>query len=216
MKLPDGFDLDLAIKYMPEDFFRPVPLQSMAAPRTDINRVAFMMALFGWQGHSHVRLGDQVGSVSCQACFRVLGLWLFKSKEVNEASEEIAGAVVDGLDVVLQHREYCPWRSAESQNGVKSTVNAKVRPLAGWEIVLRLLKNGYRLRTGKDIGNVASRSSVSNDNPDGATDDDDAMSSRDAKDKERWARLRRVKSLFDTKGAKKEKDKQNRNSMKAA
>ena len=38
--------------------------------------------------------------------------------------------------------------------------------------------------------------------PDGADDEEDPAA-REAKDKERWARLRRVKSLFDTKNSKK-------------
>ena len=36
-----------------------------------------------------------------------------------------------------------------------------------------------------------------------AADDEEDPAAREAKDKERWARLRRVKSLFDTKNSKK-------------
>jgi len=180
-----------------------------AAQSTNINKVAFQLALFGWQGHTHERLGAQLESVSCQACFRVLGLWLFKSKKVNEAGEEVEGAVVDCLDVVNQHRDYCPWRNAASQNGPKVTVKSSTAVLAGWEVIIRVLKNDYYLQhSGEQQAEKTIQVSADNvseiSTAFGADiEDDEARSIRDEKDKERWARLRRVKSLFDTKSGKK-------------
>ncbi|CZS92808.1 uncharacterized protein RAG0_03310 [Rhynchosporium agropyri] len=200
MRTPEGFDLDLVLSYLPPDFFVPPAsaTQTSHAP-AEVNKVAFMMALFGWQGHTHERLGTQLGSVSCQACFRVLGLWIFRSKEVNEAGEEIAGAVVDRLDVIKQHRDYCPWQNSASQNGKKPT-KSSTSSMAGWEIVLRVLKNDHHLRTAKDVqGGKKSSAAKAADIVPTDLDDDDARSIRDEKDKERWARLRRVKSLFETK-----------------
>jgi hypothetical protein len=170
----------------------------------EINKVAFQMALFGWEGHTHDRLGAQLGSVSCQACFRVLGLWLFRSKKVNGAGEQVEGAVVDCLNVVSEHRDYCPWRNPRSQNG---SVKSSTSLIAGWEIVLRVLKNDYYLIHNADRPAEKSRP-MSSDNSElgvlGAEiEDDDARSISEEKDKERWARLRRVKSLFDTKAGKK-------------
>lgn len=171
------------------------------------------MALFGWQGYKHERLGVQSGSVSCQACFKVLGLWIFKSKEINQAREEVANPVVNCLDVVKEHRDYCPWRNAASQNGQKATDNSESTALAGWEIVLRVLKNDHYFRHGNEI--QAARASVSVASKPVASDavseihstldEDEDAKSRDEKDSQRWARLKRVKSLFDTKGGKKGK-----------
>lgn len=206
LRLPPGFDLDTILGYLPPNFFGP-PTE-IALPQStslDINKVAFQMALFGWQGHTHDRLGAQLGSVSCQACFRVLGLWLFKSKKVNEVGEEVEGAVVDCLKVVDEHRDYCPWRNPASQNGSATSSTAS---MAGWEILLRVLKNDYYLRQNSDRPTERPRSVASTNTRDLSpfgteVEDDDAISIREEKDKERWARLRRVKSLFETKPGKK-------------
>jgi len=200
--------VDTVLNYLPSNFFNPpsetLPLESPA----NIDKVAFQLALFGWQGHTHDRLGVQLGSVSCLACFRNLGLWLFKSKKVNEAGEEVEAAVVDCLNVVNEHRDYCPWRNAASQNGAKPS-KSTTTPLAGWEVIVRVLKNDYHLRhSGERQGEKARPGSADNTSivsPVFGVDveDDDARSIREEKDKERWARLRRVKSLFDTKSGKK-------------
>ncbi|TVY85306.1 mRNA export factor rsm1 [Lachnellula suecica] len=205
LRTPPEIDLDLILSYLPDGFFPPA---SEDAPMMEVNKVAFMMALFGWQGHTYGRLGVQPGSVSCQACFRVLGLWLFKSKEVDEAGDEVSSPVVNCLDVVKEHRDYCPWRSAASQNGLKATGKPGSSALTGWEIVLRVLKNEHYLRQGKEPQGPKVSKPVAADNVseiDSILNDDEDTKSRDEKDKQRWARLRRVKSLFDTKGGKKMK-----------
>ncbi len=208
MRTPPGFDLDVVLKNLPPNFFTspPNPLRNEDSP-ADINKVALLMALFGWQGHNHDRLGPQMGSVSCHACFRVLGLWIFKSKEVNEAGEEVVGPTMSCLDVVKEHRDYCPWQNAISQNG-KGPVKTSTTGMAGWEIVLRILHNDHLLRSRREspIEKVAQSplDDVEVDSGFGTDPgDDDARSLRDEEDKQRWARLRRVKSLFETKGGKK-------------
>ncbi|TVY53970.1 mRNA export factor rsm1 [Lachnellula cervina] len=212
IRTPPNFDLDLILSYLPNNFFVSLD-KSEDVPPAKVNKVAFIMALFGWQGYKHERLGVQSGSVSCQACFRVLGLWIFKSKEINQAGEEVANPVVNCLDVVKEHRDYCPWRNAASQNGQKATDNSESTALAGWEIVLRVLKNDHYFRHGNEI--QAARASVSVASKPVASDavseihstldEDEDAKSRDEKDSQRWARLKRVKSLFDTKGGKKGK-----------
>jgi Rsm1-like len=210
MRTPPGFDLDLILSYLPPDFFACTSAQLFDnSLNSDVNKVAFLMALFGWQGHKHEKLGEQLGSVSCQACFRVLGLWLFKSKEVNEAGEEVTGAAMSKLDVVKEHRDYCPWQNAASQNGQRASVISSTSTLAGWEIIMRILKNDHHLRSsGERLGSRGSRQpSVDNASEFASTfgadvDDEAAKSIRDEKDKRMLRRLRRVKSLFETKGKK--------------
>ena len=213
MRTPQGFDLDLVLSYLPADFFACSSAQHIENPtQPEVNKVAFLMALFGWQGHVHATLGDQIGSVSCQACFRVLGLWLFKSKEVNEAGEEVTGAAMNKLDVVKEHRDYCPWQNAASQNGQRASVISSTSTLAGWEIIIRILKNDHHLRSsGERTGSRGSRQpSVDNASEYAITfatevDDEAARSVRDEKEKRMLRRLRRVKSLFETKGKKLQK-----------
>jgi hypothetical protein len=210
MRTPPGFDLDLVLSYLPPDFFACSLAQQIETPiQLEVNKVAFLMALFGWQGHTHEKLGEQLGSVSCQACFRVLGLWLFKSKEINEAGEEVTGAAMSKLDAVKQHRDYCPWQNAASQNGRRTSVISSTSALAGWEIIIRILKNDHHLRSsGERLGSRGSKQpSVDNASEFASTfgtevDDEEARSIRNEKDRRMLRRLRRVKSLFETKGKK--------------
>lgn len=204
IRTPPDFDAETVINYLPKDFFttRKSPVDSETSSG-EINKVAILMALFGWQGHTHERLGAQHGSVSCQACFRVLGLWLFKSKEVDETGKEVLGAAVSCLNPVEEHRDYCPWRNSVSQSGATASTAA-----AGWEVVLRVLKNEYLVRINgerptsrftKQATPQREGTPVIEEEIDGT----DAESIREENDKKRWARLRRVKSLFNTKSDKK-------------
>jgi hypothetical protein len=209
---PEDVDLDSIITYLPKNFFVSSLIDaepSSPAPQSEINRVAFMMALFGWTARPETKIRD--GAAVCEACFRTLGLWLFKSKEVNGAGEVIRPATMNYLDPVDQHREYCPWKNARSQSASGNTnKSVQVPELAAWQIIIRVLKNDHRLReAGKgsemDKGRAGAADTTSRPGTalDKDYDDEDAESIREEKDKERWARLRRVKSLFDTKSVKK-------------
>lgn len=212
LRHPDDFDLDTIINYLPKDFFMSSNIEvELSSPTVQpkINRVAFMMALFGWTARPETKIRD--GAAVCEACFRTLGLWLFKSKEVNEACEIVRPATMNYLDPADQHREYCPWKNAKSQSG-SSNKNKSVQALelAAWQIVIRVLKNDRRLKEAgkgpemdKSQAGMADTISGTNTALEIDYDDEDAESVREEKNKERWARLRRVKSLFDTKSAKK-------------
>jgi hypothetical protein len=209
---PEDFDLDSVITYLPKNFFASSFIDaepSSPAAQSDINRVAFMMALFGWTARPETKIRD--GAAVCEACFRTLGLWLFKSKELNDAGEVIRPATMNYLDPVDQHREYCPWKNAKSQSASSNkseTVN--VPELAAWQIIIRVLKNNYRLREagkGWEIDKYQAGAADTTSRPGTALerdyDDEDAKNIREEKDRQRWARLRRVKSLFDAKSVKK-------------
>jgi hypothetical protein len=209
LHIHEGFDLDAIISYLPTGFFS-VPEGTTSAnesARAEINRVAITMALFGWTAQPETRIRQ--GAAVCEACFRTLGLWLFKSKDVDTAGDMITPATMNHLDPVEQHREYCPWRNSKSQSG-GSTSKSTQPELSAWQVVIRVLKNDHMLRRGgteadkdkpRDLADTDSRPGT------GFTadvKDEDARSIREEeRDKERWARLRRVKSLFDTKSSKK-------------
>lgn len=198
MHLPENFDLDKIISYLPKDFFATAPTNgkddSQHAP--EINRVALMMALFGWgamQNYTH-------SAAECTACFRRLGLWLFKSKEISPTGEEITGAAMKHLDLIREHRDYCPWKNATAQSGPTSQ-----EKLAAWEIVIRVLRNNYYLRNpeaGKKLTRKADEGDAGSVFGDGKSEEE-VKSIKEEKDKEWTARLRRVKSLFNTKEKKK-------------
>ena len=206
LRTPPAFDMDTVLKYLPEDFFNTPSgdLSTESPPSCEPNKVALQMALCGWQGFSHHRLGAQLGSVSCQACFRVLGLWLFKSKKVSEDGKEVESGAMNRLDVVKEHRDYCPWQNPASQSGVKPTPKEASTALAGWEVILRVLKNDHYLRhNGSRSQDSTLKEADSAETSFGADDNEEHAKNREERDKERWARLRRVKSLFDTKTGKK-------------
>lgn len=208
MAPPEELDIEAITTYLPQDFLRTSSETGQTNPPNEINKVALMMSLCGWQGYKHDRLGQQLESVSCQTCYRILGLWMFKSRSISATGEETEPAIVPGLDPIAQHREYCPWRNPASQNGLAAVQNSKLRALAGWEVVLRVLKSEHGLRMGREKNEKGSRRSyvapATNDTvhedggdlaPDFA-DDEDAKSIRDAKDKDLMTRFRRVKTFI--------------------
>jgi hypothetical protein len=239
LRLPDGVDVDDILSHLPTDFFTEPPpiIDKSGAPSTDKppNRAALALALIGWQGLTNSRIGPVPNSASCHTCLRRLGLWMFKSKEVDEEGQVVVPAPMDHLDPLREHRFFCPWKSPEAQSrgGVASDKGAS---MTGWSNLIQSIKNeadlrdiysGRSTRAGKLQGDKLASPSpmkgalgtpgspspvtpgpkISIDAPSiatpqtGAGDEDEKV--REAKDKERWARLRKVKSLFDTKGSRK-------------
>lgn len=210
---------------LPDDFFtNPEPKTDLQHP----NKVALTLALMGWQGLSNPRIGSVPNSASCHTCLRRLGLWMFKSKEVNEDNEILVPAPMDHLDPAREHRFFCPWKNPQTQR--MSTARAGSSSEApAWKVLAQVIKNDAYLRGALDgrpktkgrggrdkdanaappstpkrpttpgdrgIASMDAPSTVATD--DGGDDDEQAQS---VKDKERWARLRRVKSLFESKGS---------------
>ncbi|KUI69614.1 mRNA export factor rsm1 [Cytospora mali] len=247
LRLPEKLDIDTVLDQLPPNFFTvPAPpaqtttttktttttTTSANPPPTKPNRVALALAILGWQGLSNARIGPVPNTSSCHTCLRRLGLWMFKSKEVDpETGTVITPAPMDHLDPLREHRFFCPWKNGEAQR-INPVSSARRRPGAGgeeevdapgWEMLLQILKNEAYLR-GRETpskGTPASRSGnkkatgtprtpsrrspggteVGGGGGDEEEEDEDDEKAQNAKDKERWARLRRVKSLLSTKGA---------------
>lgn len=215
LRLPEGLDLDDILADLPPDFFKIPDVTEDSPP----NRVALALALFGWQGLSNKKIGQVPNSASCHSCLRRLGLWMFKSKEVSDSGEILVPAPMDHLDPVREHRFFCPWKNADAQKrpGTK-LADEKAQP--GWKALLQTLKNDVHLRSmyagqplsarqvpsqpstpvrisGTPAADTPGAESIKGD--DGVEEDE---KTEEARDKERWARLKRVKSLFDIKGKK--------------
>ncbi|KAL0941769.1 mRNA export factor rsm1 [Colletotrichum truncatum] len=225
LRLPEGLNIDDVLTQLPEDFFtNPPPAKDSPDPKQP-NRVALALALMGWQGLTNPRIGAVPNSASCHTCLRRLGLWMFKSKEVSADGEILVPAPMDHLDPVKEHRFFCPWKNPMTQR-LGTAKSGSESNMAAWKCLAQVLKNDAYLRGALDDrpknkawhsrgASVPStpvrRGAAAPSTPGGPYDSpsavtepgDDDEKTRDAKDKERWARLRRVKSLFESKNAKK-------------
>ncbi len=237
--LPHDLDMDAVLKNLPPTFFTeppPAVLTSSSSP----NRVALILAVMGWQGLTNSRIGPVPNSASCHSCLRRLGLWMFKSKQVDlETNTVLVPAPMDHLDPAREHRFFCPWKNGSVQRNPgagpgtarsRSRSNGSADDKPGWEILVQVIKNDAYLRNRTSVvsqgGGARSRGGplsapatttetpgrpdtsgtlggVSIMVPDGEDAEMEDEAVREAKDKERWARLRKVRSLFDTKGGKK-------------
>lgn len=146
-------DLLDAVKRVPKNFL-DVPTDAPPAPcdgaqtiphaagsdTPPLNPAALALALLGWTGSQD---SASYGVASCSACFRRLGLWLYVAKpNTPSSSDPTSTATHDGdddvmkLDIVYNHRDYCPWINATSQS-----MPGTFTGLAGFEILLRLVRN---------------------------------------------------------------------------
>ncbi|KAF7530432.1 hypothetical protein G7054_g9595 [Neopestalotiopsis clavispora] len=228
IRLPESMSLETIKSQLPQKFFTEPPPASTTNSK-ETNDVALALALAGWGGLTNPKIGPVPNSAACSTCQRRLGLWMFKSKEVDpETNQIIVPAPMDHLDPIREHRFFCPWRNPEAQRNPGSKASEPNK--AAWEVLVLTVRNAAYLRgdtpkKGRSSGHWKSKSTAEPGTPgtrprshvptasEGAIDSSDLLLSpddvrgdeeddekaRDAKDKERWARLRRVKSLFNTK-----------------
>ncbi|CAI7675683.1 unnamed protein product [Penicillium pancosmium] len=219
IQTPDGCDLDGIIKLLPEDWFKsPASSQGTVngqnstdgdahvdnndnqepapAPSIDrlqlINKGALALSLFGWDS-----VGDgAAGLVSCKACFRRLGLWMYKPKDNGDVT------VYSSLDVSQEHMEYCPWVDRIAQSGT-GKANERMESLrSGWEVVAEAVKVKHRRHLRSAPSMDALRSETSTPTPDDPHDGADEETKKKA-DREWWARLRRIRQSLTTKSPRK-------------
>jgi len=177
-------------------------------PPKSVDEDALALALLGWQAEA----GHVSGLAICEACFRRLGLWLFKTKSnTTDPGGDDEEASMSRLDVVAEHREYCPWINAASQSGgVTPRKGASSMPeLAGWEILLRVIETAQHSRSDTNTLSVATPVTESDAAGDDVASEVMTIAStasgledraaRDAKDKERWAKLKKLKQVFHVK-----------------
>jgi hypothetical protein len=224
LRLPQELSLDAMKSHLPPDFFTRPPSSASA------DDVALALALTGWQGLTNARIGPVPNSATCATCLRRLGLWMFKSKEIDpETNEILVPAPMDHLDPVREHRFFCPWRNSATQHNPGSKISAAADK-AAWEVLATTLRNAAYLSGRAQApksnpstpkkGHLRSQSSIilgsqpprtpgESDSPSllmlaqNMADDDEDEAEREVEDKKRWARLRRVKSLFESKNGRK-------------
>ncbi|KAI9718348.1 MAG: hypothetical protein M1835_004107, partial [Candelina submexicana] len=217
--IPRSFEGPRAVLPPPRDFNTP--------PLHEINPHALVLALFGWQADSNATYPQ----ATCISCFRRLGLWLYEPKEVRTTDEHgnVASTynppVLSTLNVVEEHRTYCPWVNAVSQCGQSPRHGAQ----AGWQVLVRVAKAAQLSQrervtsqpalppaTSGDVASPAADASVEEvvavgggaaveaAGGDGGSKPG-SKEARDAKDKERVTKLRKLARMFrGRKGKKKE------------
>ena len=119
---------------------KPLPV-SLPAGLQEFDPRLVQAAITGWYGG---RLGDK-GILRCTTCHRRVGLWLFKSP--SEGDENILDLDVGPLDLITEHKSYCPWINGQVQGG-----------MAGWEYVYEVIEPRGSLKRSRD-GNDAEKSS---------------------------------------------------------
>ena len=211
---PEDLDIsklcDLAVPILHPRTTKPSPTQLVEAtvspsaapsdPPQALNTSALILSLFGWQAEES---GHVPGLATCNACFRRLGLWLFTFGSAESSSS------MERLDVVGEHREYCPWVNVFSQNG--GGRRTSLDGMTGWEVMVRALRTSAGRMRGEDHelgkGEKVQESGRSMEGVDGVSEDARSEASsirsvvtvedeRKKKDEERWARLKRLKQVF--------------------
>ncbi|KAI9372888.1 mRNA capping enzyme-domain-containing protein [Aspergillus egyptiacus] len=104
------------------------PAQSSAQDHS-INEAAFTLAFFGWDS-----IEGTNGLAGCKACFRRLGLWMYKPKDNEDTTAH------DPLDVASEHMEYCPWINRKTQSGTENSSGKTEGLHSGWELLAQALK----------------------------------------------------------------------------
>ncbi|KFZ17207.1 hypothetical protein V502_04685 [Pseudogymnoascus sp. VKM F-4520 (FW-2644)] len=200
--LPPTYDLDAIIAQLPH------PFPASISPEAPLNRVALLLALFGFTARpTHV---PKLGSVDCRVCFRTVGLWLYRPKTTKGADGSPGverAAAMASLNPLECHKEYCPWVNSGSQNGGGAAGGKPIWAILG-EAIGREDKVRKQDEAGKGEKGAAAGREGTPVETEGGADEGEYEKLRDERDKERWARLRKVKSLFEGKGKKVAKAKQ--------
>lgn len=189
LRLPDKLNIDTILSQLPPDFFT-VPAPPATNPPAP-NRVALALAVLGWQGLDNPRIGPVPNTASCHTCLRRLGLWMFKSKEVDpETDTVLVPAPMDHLEPVREHRFFCPWKTPDAQRlhpsdagsaaaARRSRLGPDEEEKAGWEVLVQVIKNeaylrnrdtpGKKSRTGEGPPQTPRRSGVGSPVPGSST-----------------------------------------------
>jgi Rsm1-like. len=218
IQTPEGFDIEALIKILPEDWSTdphnpsnenttevisasdqealsqpstPTPAAAISKPAApsaqSINKAALALAFFGWNAVADAA----AGLVGCKACFRRLGLWMYKPKENGDVT------VYSSLEVATEHMEYCPWIDRLAQSGT-GRANEKPDELrSGWEAVVEALKVKHRRRI-RSTTFDSPRTERSTSPAETFGGEEDAEKKKTA-DREWWAKIRRMRQVLTTK-----------------
>ncbi|KAI9926849.1 hypothetical protein ASPWEDRAFT_177137 [Aspergillus wentii DTO 134E9] len=161
----------------------------------EINRAAFALALFGWDAI----MDGTAGLAGCGACFRRLGLWMYKSKEDG------GSAVYDALEVATEHMEYCPWINGQAQSGTGKSTEKREDLRSGSDVLSQALKVKHRRRIRSTASMDTLRADSEAPSVDGPIVDEDNDEAKKATNREWWSKLRRMRQVLNVKSPNKRK-----------
>ncbi|KAJ5856288.1 uncharacterized protein N7529_010232 [Penicillium soppii] len=210
VETPEGLELDAIINGLPNEWFEATatstsrdqeltncanhestdgaePSQSTSR---SVNRAALALALLGWDTASD----GAAGLVGCGACFRRLGLWIYKPKDNGDVT------VYTSLNVADEHMDYCPWINKSAQSGT-GRANEKLADLrTGWQLVAEAVKVKHRRR----LRAMASTDTLRADpgTPVETADEEENLDAKKKADREWWAKIRRVRQVLTAKSPK--------------
>jgi hypothetical protein len=210
VETPEGLELDAIINGLPNEWFEATatstsrdqeltncanhestdgaePSQSTSR---SVNRAALALALLGWDTASD----GAAGLVGCGACFRRLGLWIYKPKDNGDVT------VYTSLNVADEHMDYCPWINKSAQSGT-GRANEKLADLrTGWQLVAEAVKVKHRRR----LRAIASTDTLRADpgTPVETADEEENLDAKKKADREWWAKIRRVRQVLTAKSPK--------------
>ncbi|RMJ22118.1 hypothetical protein PHISP_07017 [Aspergillus sp. HF37] len=209
IRTPETLDLGEMMKILPEGFQeqaqRPKSAQPETAPggesednaqptetESSINETAFALAFFGWDTTS----SETAGLAECAACFRRLGLWMYKPKENG------AAPVYDTLEVANEHMEYCPWINGQAQSGTGKATDKPQELRSAWELLVQGLRVNHRRRTRASMSRDTSRAASETSSMDAPVGDEADQETRKESDKAWWAKIRRMRQMLQVKSSK--------------
>ncbi|KAG2417447.1 hypothetical protein HFD88_008666 [Aspergillus terreus] len=164
------------------------------ATQPSVNKAAFMLAFFGWDTVSDAT----AGLLGCSACFRRLGLWMYKPKDNGGTP------LHDSLDLVQEHMEYCPWVSGKAQSGTGKASDEKEYLISGWQLLAQALKVKHR-RHIRSTTSGPSRAASEAPSTDGLTVDESNHEAKKTSDREWWAKIRRMRQVLNVKSPRRAK-----------
>lgn len=216
IQTPDGFDIESLIKILPEDWSTdpsesveanaskennagdqepasqppaPTPTAAISKPPADdthpINRAALILSFFGWNAVADAA----AGLVGCKACFRRLGLWMYKPKENGDVT------VYSSLEVATEHMEYCPWIDRLAQSGTGRPNENPDELRSGWEAVSEALRVKHRRHIRSTAPMDLPRTDRSTSPVETLGGEEDEEKKKKA-DREWWAKIRRMRQVL--------------------
>ncbi|PLN81944.1 C3HC zinc finger protein [Aspergillus taichungensis] len=207
IQTPGSFNIEEVISTLPPNFDGTEAPVETTEPRTPqrteetheslptppvVNRTAFILAFFGWD----TTADKAAGLASCSACFRRLGLWMYKPKENGDPG------IYDSLEVATEHMEYCPWVNGKAQSGTGRPSDKQAELPSGWEVLAQALRVKHRRRM-RSATSASSRAVSESPSVDGSLFDESNDDTKKASDREWWSKILRMRQMLNVKTPKK-------------